>query len=457
MRLQDADTTGGHQHRLVSRRSVLGGLSAGTSAVLFGGNSAQAQAPAFASPPVRDPKAPSVHIRFATSYAGVHPMTKPVRELIQGYTKDYPNVSIVIEESPGDAQLTKIKLDASANRLADLFNYWRLDPGFGLDQVARAGLLADLTGWTKSDPVYAGLYDEYAWQTASLDGKVYGIPALMYFVEFLANKAVFQRAGVAIPNDWTSLLAAVKALKAKGEIPWAISIGNDSEGGRIYNAVVNNMVGNPRALRMHGGKEPIDVPEMVTAMEALHELVVGNVPDDSIAISNDNVYAKYVNRNRGALIMDGSWVTAAIKPEVQDNLVALSFPTIPGGAQAKPYAERDLTSLWYLSAAAMADEAKRPYLMELARRISSRDAEKYYAERTGLSVPGLNIDIDKSKIDRLSWEAQTLALNTPANKWIPSAMSPAQRSKFEPALGEFLAGKSDPAGFVKRLATIFQA
>jgi hypothetical protein len=37
---------------------------------------------------------------------------------------------------------------------------------------------------------------------------------------------------VPLPTDWNSLLAAVRALKAKGELPWAISIGNDSQGGR---------------------------------------------------------------------------------------------------------------------------------------------------------------------------------------------------------------------------------
>ncbi len=234
-------------------------------------------------------------LRFATSYAGMHPMTQPVRAIIEQFKKDYPNVSIAIEESPGDAQMKRIKIDASSDRMPDLFNYWRLDPGFGLDQIARAGKLADLTAWTRGDPAFKDLYDEYSWHTATLDGKVYGIPINMFYVEFLANKAVFDRAGVAIPTDWAGLLDAVKALKAKGEVPWAISIGKDSEGGRIYNAIVNRMIGNARALRMHAGAEPINVPEMVRAAEMLHELVVGNVPQDAIAIGNDSVYAKYVN------------------------------------------------------------------------------------------------------------------------------------------------------------------
>src|SRR3954470_19601762 len=104
----------------------------------------------------------------------------------------------------------------------------------------------------------------------------------MFYVEFLANKAVFGRAGVPIPTDWDSLLGGVKALKQKGELPWAISIGNDSAGGRVYNHVVNRCAGNQRAMRMHAGLEPIDVPEMVHAATLLRDLVVGYTPADAI-------------------------------------------------------------------------------------------------------------------------------------------------------------------------------
>ena len=206
----------------LSRRTLLLGASA---ALIVNGQALGQPAPATG-----DAKAPKISLRFATSYAGVHPMAKPVRERVAQFLTHYPNVTIVTEESPGDSQLTKIKLDATADRLPDLFNYWRLDPSFGLDQVARAGRLADLTDWVKTDATYKGLFDQASWDTATLDGKIYGIPVLMYYVEFLANKAVFDRAGIALPQDWASLQTAVKALKAKGEIPWAISIGNDSEG-----------------------------------------------------------------------------------------------------------------------------------------------------------------------------------------------------------------------------------
>lgn len=440
------NTQGGHL-RAPTRRSLLATLATGTFAtgLPFG--------EAHAAPPPQP--AQPFGLRFATNYAGVHPMAKVVRGLLGEFTHDYPTIGISVEETPGNDHQTKIKLDASSDRMPDVFNYWRLDPGFGLDQIARAGKLADLTDWTRTDPAFQDLFDDYSWRTATLDGKVYGVPVIMFYVEFLANRAVFERAGVALPTDWTSLLATVRALKAKGELPWAISIGNDSQGGRIYNYVVNRIVGNPRALRMHSGQEPINVPEMVTAATMLRDLVVGFIPSDAISINNDAVYAKYVNSGRGALIIDGSWITPTIRPEVLDNIEVLSFPLLPGGVQTERNVERDLTSLWYCGAKSMRDDARRPYVQELVRRLSSRAAEKQYAEQAKQQIPALGVSVDESKYGRVAFQAQTLALSMPANKWIPSVMKPAQRSKFEPLLGEFLSGDHTPAAFVARLASIF--
>jgi raffinose/stachyose/melibiose transport system substrate-binding protein len=412
--------------------------------------------PATYAPPKPGDTTP-VTLRFASHYVGVHPMGPVVRRLLASFTQQYPNVTIKFEGTPGNDHQTKIKLDASADRMPDLFNYWRLDPGFGLDQIVAAGKLADLTTWTRTDPFFQGLFDDYSWQTASLGGKVYGIPLNMFYVEFLANKAVFERAGVKLPTDWASLLDGVHALKQKGELPWAISIGNDSQGGRIYNYVVNRSVGNERALAMHSGREPINVPDMVAALARLRDLVVGCVPADAISIQNESVYAKYVNTNRGALIIDGSWATPTIKPAVQDNLVVMNFPLIPGGAQKQPNIERDLTGLWYMGAAAMADDARRPWVLQLIRHLSSRQAAKAYVEEANTQVPALGVEFDESKIGRVAREAQTLALSVPGNKWIPSVMKPTQRAKFEPALGEFLSGKYQPQEFAGRLGEIFAA
>ena len=144
-------------------------------------------------------------------------MVGPTRGIAKKFLEDYPNITIDIEETPGNDHQTKIKLDASSDRLPDIFNYWRMDPVFGLDQIVDAGKIADLTEWTKTDPFFKELDDEAAWRTASRKGKVYGLPLTMFFVQFLANKDVLERGGVPqAPNTWDELVAAMKTLKAKG-------------------------------------------------------------------------------------------------------------------------------------------------------------------------------------------------------------------------------------------------
>lgn len=438
---------------IVSRRDLLAG--AATVAALASLGATRVAAQGFSAPTPGATDAPKVILRFATAYVGTHPMRPSVDAIIARFREDYPNVTVTIEETPGNDHQTKIKLDASSNRMPDLFSYWRLDPGFGLDQIARAGLVADLTEWMESDPFFDGLFDASSIRTASLDGRVYGVPSIMFYIQILANREVFERAGVQLPTDWESLNAAVAALKAGGVTPWAVSIGKDGQAGRLYNYVVNRTFGNAQALQMHSGQAPIGTPEMVEAMRNLQTLVVGNVPEDAITLKNDDVYPKYVNPGVTAMVIDGSWATGRIDKAVQDKMTVLNFPLIPGGAQTETNVERDLTTLWYMGAKGYADDEKRPYLLELVRRLSSREVAKTFAEQASQPVPQLGVEIDQAKVGRLPAEAQALALASPANKWIPSVMVPDQRAKFEAQLSEFFAGRYTPEEFTDGLAGIF--
>lgn len=435
---------------IVTRRVAAGLIAA---AGIFGGLPLSAFAQnGYAPPPTNGP---SLTLRLASNAVGASPMAPVQQAIIKQFQEDYPNVKIRFEGSPGNDHQTKIKLDASSNRLPDLFSYWRMDPSFGLDQIVDAGLVADLTEWAKNDPAFKDLFDQSSWNTATRKGVVRGVPLNMFYVYFGANPDIFRRARVEIPKNWEDLLTATDKLKAAGEIPWGISIGKDSQGGRIYNLVVNRVVGNERALRMHSAQEPINVPDMLKVAQLVQQLVVGKVPTDAIAIDNGTAYAKYVNDNRGAMWVDGSFALGQVSDAVRDKMVVLSFPTIPGGVEQEPRTERDLSTLWYVSAKAYAEETKRPYIQELIRRLSSRAAGKTYAELAKQSIPMLGTKIDPAVVGSATIRAQEIALAHPGNKWIPTVMSPEQRSRFEPLLSEFLNGKHTPQAFVERLGTIF--
>ena len=406
----------------------------------------------YAPPPADGPQ---IDLRLATNAVGVSPMATILPEIIAQFELDYPNVSVAYEGTPGNDHQTKIKLDASSNRLPDLFSYWRMDPSFGLDQIVDSGRIADLTEWAQNDPAFEGMFDDSSWRTATREGAVRGIPFQMFYVYFGANPAVFERAGVELPTSWEELMAATDALKAAGEIPWGISIGRDSQGGRIFNAVVNRLIGNERALRMFSGAEPINVPEMLEAATLVQQLVAGKTAEDAIAIDNNTAYAKYVNDNRGAMWVDGSFAIGQLNEDLQGKVVALDFPLIPDGVETEFRVERDLTSLWYVNSRSYEDDVKRPYIQELIRRLTSLAAAKRYAEEAKVPVPNQGVDIDPAAVGALPASALAKALSTPANKWIPTVMTPDNRNQFEPLLSEFLAGRHTPEAFVERLGAIF--
>jgi ABC-type glycerol-3-phosphate transport system substrate-binding protein len=436
------------------RRGLLGGLLAGAVALAmvgFGGASAAAQEEY--APPSAD--GPQIFLRLATNAVGVSPMAAILPEIIAQFQADYPNVSVAYEGTPGNDHQTKIKLDATSNRLPDLFSYWRMDPSFGLDQIVDSGRIADLTEWAENDPAFEGLFDESSWATATRDEVVRGIPFQMFYVYFGANPAVFERAGVELPTSWEELVAATDALEAAGENAWGISIGRDSQGGRIYNFVVNRLIGNERALRIHSGQEPFNTPEMIEAAELVASLVVGKTPEDAIAIDNNTAYAKYVNDNRGAMWVDGSFALAQLSEELLSTVVPLDFPLIPGGVETEFRVERDLTSMWYVSSRSYEDDVKRPYIQELIRRLTSRDAAQIYAERAKVPVPTLGVEIDPEAVGPAASITQEKALSAPANKWIPTVMTPDARAQFEPLLSEFLDGRHTPEEFVQQADVIF--
>jgi raffinose/stachyose/melibiose transport system substrate-binding protein len=406
----------------------------------------------YQSPPADGPR---LSLRVATNYAGNASAARPLNAVFDKFRADYPNISLSHEATPGYDHETKIKLDATSNRLPDVFSFWRMDPSFGLNQIADAGLLADLTEWTAADPFFENLFDESSWNTATRNGVVYGVPAQVFYIWFVANKAVFDRAGVAIPSTWDELVAAGRALKAAGELPWAINTGSDSMGARVYNYVMNRQLGNERAIAIHSGAEQADNPDMLRAVTLVRDLLTGNTPSDGISMANDMPYAKYINVDRGAMFMDGSFRLQSIDPAVADNMVVMDFPLIPDGAQAELSVERDLTSLWYSSARSWADEEKRPYVQELIRRVSSRESALRLTEDAKIPMAQQDIGANPEILGRLAVETSERAFAVPGNRWVPRLMTPEQRSRFEPLMSELIEGKHTPEQYVAQFSAIF--
>ncbi|TMR29806.1 extracellular solute-binding protein [Nonomuraea zeae] len=152
-------------------------------------------------------------------FIGVADQKAPMDELVAAYQKVKPAVHLNTSYAPTDQVQTSIRTQLGAGNAPDLHVVY---PGNGsamsMSQIAKAGLLADLSAqaWTQTIP--AGFKPAY-----QLDGKTYMYSAGSTVIGAIYNKKIFEKAGIdAPPTTWTEFLAVCDKLKKSGVVPIAL-------------------------------------------------------------------------------------------------------------------------------------------------------------------------------------------------------------------------------------------
>lgn len=335
----------------------------------------------------------------------------------------------------------------------DLFTFWRPEAKWSVDKYIKKGAIADLTSLVKTDPFFNNLFPDYAWRTATVDGKIYCIPNRNFYVEFLVNKTLFNKYNIALPTDWTSLVNACVQLQKNGIIPWAVDTkGGLDDSSRLFNAIINRAVGNAKGLELLQGKQSFQQPDVVRALGYFEQVVVGYAPEDAAILDFNQAITKYYNTGKAGMILgNASQIDINLTTDIMKDSVALDFPLTPVSVIEKPSTEQDLTNLVYLSSKAYNDKNKQQYVVELLKRMVSKEAAKQLVERERAMVPHLGIEIDPATVSDLQRSAAKLAANSPGDKWLLSYAKPGPVSDFRIAINEFWTGKYSPEEFAKVL------
>lgn len=382
-----------------------------------------------------------VTIRFATQ--SMDRETSVLYSILDQFQKDYPNVTLEIEESPGNDLITKINTDVMGDNTPDMFTFWRPESKWNVDKYIEKEAIADLTEWVNEDEFFDGLFPEYAWRTATVNDRIYCIPRLNFYVEFLVNKDVFEANGLELPTDWEKLVTACNTLKENGVIPWAVDTKEGlDDSSRIFNAIINRTVGNSKGLELLKGNESFQQDDVIQALDYFIEVVNGMGPEDAAALDYNQAIEKYLNTGRAGMILGNcSQIDVNLTDEILDQLVALDLPLTPVSVIDKPSQEQDLTNLVYIGAEGYADPDKQPYLKELMKRITGREAARRQVEEERSIVPHLDLEVDEAAITDLQRQASALAENSDGDKWLLSFAKPGPVDEFRRVINETWAGK----------------
>ena len=149
-------------------------------------------------------------------FSGAGAQEETLKKMIAVFEEKNPDIKIDLQITGYDDYFTKLATTVGGNNTPDVFE---MNMENYLAYMLR-GACADLTGL-----VDASSYSEGTMAAVSSDGKLYAVPMSFSTCVLIYNKALFDQAGIAYPNDswtWADVQVAAEAIKALGDDIWGI-------------------------------------------------------------------------------------------------------------------------------------------------------------------------------------------------------------------------------------------
>lgn len=148
-----------------------------------------------------------VTIRVMTFFAHDNPEVEEA--VVSAFEAKHPEIKVDLEQVSYDDIFTKFKADVAAGDPADVISM-----NFeNLRQFAGLGTLAPLNDYVKKDNYDMSIYYDNTVAMHTVDGVLYGLPATFSDNVLYFNKTLFDKAGIAYPDntwDWKKLMEVGK-------------------------------------------------------------------------------------------------------------------------------------------------------------------------------------------------------------------------------------------------------
>jgi len=141
-----------------------------------------------------------------------------VKTMTDAFTAANPNVTVIPEFVAYDSLHDKIVTDqVGGSGQYDIVLMDAIWPA----EFAQAGIVTDITSKIPAE-FKSGVF-ESAWTAANYQGKTYGVPWINDSKFFFFNKKMLADAGITTPpKTWDDVVAAAKAIKAKGLVKFPL-------------------------------------------------------------------------------------------------------------------------------------------------------------------------------------------------------------------------------------------
>ena len=248
------------------------------------------------------------------------------------------DVTVEIDTLPFENMRTVLQTQLRSGEGPDVFN-WGSGPGFG-GALAENGLLLDLTdayeenGWEVFD---------FAKETVTVDGKVYGVPGELETIGVFYNEDMFEELGLEAPESLADLEAAAAAATEAGAVGMAAPDQEGWEGGHYLSMALASAAGPEEMLAIINGEQSWDSPSVVEAFELWQDYnEAGYLSESPTAVDYDTAIAEFWSGG-AAMIPTGSWLVGELDDNADFEVGYIPFPapdgqgTFTAGLGSGPY------------------------------------------------------------------------------------------------------------------------
>jgi multiple sugar transport system substrate-binding protein len=302
------------------RRALLGLVAAIGAAALLAGCSTSSGATGSGSDYEKAAKDTKATLTYAVWDEN---QVKAIKANLQGFNEEYPDIKVNVDVTPFASYWTKLQTQGSSDTLPDVF--WMNGPNFQL--YAANGKLAPITGEVKAGAIDPAKYSSALNDLYTYDHTQYGVPKDFDTIGVWMNKALFEKAGVAMPSkDWTwdDFQKTGAELSEKLHADGAYGAAGGMDGQTTYYDTILQAGGN--VINADGTKSEYASKAAEQGLQFWTDLIASGA-SPSIKQLTDTTADQWFTSGKVAMYQGGSWFRSALTgTDLEKDVVVYPLP-----------------------------------------------------------------------------------------------------------------------------------
>jgi multiple sugar transport system substrate-binding protein len=299
-----------------------------------------------------------------------------IKANLEGFNKEYPNITVNVDVTPWGTYWTKLQTEASSGTLPDLF--CMNGPNFQL--YASNGKIEPITAQVDSGAIDPANYPASLDDMYSLDGVQYGVPKDFDTIAVWVNKALFDKAGVDLPQPgWTwddfQKIGAEISQKLKADGDYGAAAGMDGQT-TYYNTIFQ---AGGYVVSPDGKTSGYNTPEAQAGIKFWTDLISSGASPTMAQLTETSADQWFLS-GKLAMYQGGDWFRAAlVGTDLEKDVIAVPLPK--GKVQA--------TVIHGVSNVVAANSQNKEAAQALQAYLASKPAQQQQGDM-GAVIPAFN-------------------------------------------------------------------